>query len=116
MKRLALSSAMPAEDLAALLEAAREIVARNGAECAVETDFLVTDLFPASVTDGLQLLLIFRASDGTLEEYRALKERKSQLVSQSAYSGQAREGVARGMARLLSYPDEKTHSLLQQRD
>ena len=63
---------MPPSDLSALLEDAKEIIARNDAQYYYEDDFLVTDLFPPEVTDGMHLLLIF-GDDSTLTEYTALK-------------------------------------------
>jgi cyanophycinase len=111
VKTLGLSSAMPPSDLSALLEDAKEIIARNDAQYYYEDDFLVTDLFPPEVTDGMHLLLIF-GDDSTLTEYTALKAAKAALVERGEYEGEAREGIARGMATLLSYTEEKTQALL----
>ena len=41
---------------------AERIAANNGAEAFRENDFLVTDLFSASLTEGKHVLLICRAS------------------------------------------------------
>ena len=71
----------------------------------------MTDLFPPEVTDGMHLLLIF-GDDSTLTEYTALKAAKAALVERGEYEGEAREGIARGMATLLSYTEEKTQALL----
>jgi len=70
----------------------------------------VTDLFPADVTDGMQVLLIYRGP--TLQEYLDLKERKRLLVESGPYVGAARAEIAREMGRLLSYPEDKITSLL----
>jgi cyanophycinase len=110
-KTLGLSSAMTPSDLGALLEDAEEIIARNGAQYHYEDEFLVTDLFPSEVTDGLHLLLIFR-DDSTLAEYKSLKAAKAALVERGEYEGVPRENIARAMAALLSYTEEKTWALL----
>jgi len=110
VKKLALSAAMPPEEMDALINEARAIAERNGAEVYLEEEFLVTDLFPADVTDGMQVLLIYRGP--TLQEYLDLKERKRLLVESGSYVGAARAEIAREMGRLLSYPEDKITSLL----
>jgi hypothetical protein len=110
VKKLALSAAMPKAEMDALVEEARTIAERNGAEIYLEGDFLVTDLFPAEITEGLQVLLIYRGE--TKQEYMKLKERKRLLVEEGNYLGPARAEIAREMGRLLSYPEEKITSLL----
>ena len=110
VKKLALSAAIPADEMDALIDAARTIAESNGAEVYLEKEFLVTDLFPAEITDGMQVLLIYRSK--TLQEYIDLKERKRLLVESASYSGAARAGIARDMGRLLSYPEDKISSLL----
>ncbi len=110
VKKLALSAAMPPEEMDALINEARAIAERNGAEVYLEEEFLVTDLFPADITDGMQVLLIYRGL--TLQEYLDLKERKRLLVESGSYEGTARAEIAREMGRLLSYPEDKITSLL----
>ena len=113
VKKLALSAAMPAAQMDALIDEARAIAERNGAEVYLEKEFLVTDLFPADITDGMQVLLIYKGQ--TLDEYAALKERKRLLVESGSYEGPARAEIAREMGRLLSYPEDKIFSLLTRR-
>ena len=110
VKKLALSSAMSPSEMAGLIDEARKIVERNGAESFLETDFLVTDLFPPEVTDGKHILFIYTGS--TREEYEALKKRKQELVAQETYQGDARKEIARGMGRLLSYPEDRIERML----
>jgi hypothetical protein len=110
VKNLALSAAMPAGEIDALVDEAREIAARNGAEIYREADFLVTDLFAAEVTDGLEVLIIYKGQ--ALQKYMDLKERKRLLVESGSYDGKARTDIAREMGTLLSYPEEKITSLL----
>jgi hypothetical protein len=110
VKKLALSAPMDPEEMDALMEDAATIAADHGVELYRETDFLVTDLFPAELTAGKHVLLIYR--DATRGEYSLLKQLKSQLVESGAYDEQSRIEVARTFGALLSYPDEKIDALL----
>lgn len=103
VKELALSSPADPAEMDELAASAEEIAAEHGVSVYRETDFLVTDLFPASVTDGKQVLLIYKGQ--TLDKYFALKRQKQDLVAAGAYTGDAREGIAREFGRLLSYPE-----------
>ena len=94
VKKLALSSPMTPEEMDALMDEARKIADRNGVKLHRETDFLVTDLFPASVTEGKHVLLIYL--DPIKEEYMALKARKERLPANQAYEGKARLGNRQG--------------------
>lgn len=112
VKRLALSSAMNPEDMDALVDEAEKIIARNGALSYRETDFLVTDLFPEEVTAGKHVILIY--NDPVKDEYMALKARKQQLIDEGNYEGEPRKDIARGMGRLLSYPEERIERMLSE--
>jgi hypothetical protein len=93
---------------------AERIAAQHGVEIYRERDFLVTDLFSASLTEGKHVLLICHES--TLRQYMDLKEQKQQLVADGSYNAGARVEVARRMGELLSYSEEKIASLLAARD
>jgi hypothetical protein len=110
VKKLALSSAMTPQEMDALMDEAKKIAERNSVNLYRETDFLVTDLFPASVTEGKHVLLIYL--DPVKEEYMALKTEKEKLIANRKYDGEARLEIARGMGRLLSYTEEKIEALL----
>lgn len=112
VKRLALSSAMPPEDMDALIDEAEKIIARNDALSYRETDFLVTDLFPEEVTAGKHVILIY--NDPVKDDYMALKERKQKLIDEGRYQGEERKEIARGMGRLLSYPEERIERMLSE--
>jgi len=112
VKRLALSSAMSPEDMDALIDEAKKIIARNDALSYRETDFLVTDLFPVEVTEGKHVILIY--NDPVKDEYMALKERKRKLVDEGRYEGEERKEIAREMGRLLSYPEERIERMLSE--
>ena len=86
------------------------IVERNGAQCFLETDFMVTDLFPEEVTEGKHVLFIYL--DPVKDEYMALKAEKEALIAEGKYEGEDRKEIARKMGRLLSYPEERIESML----
>ena len=113
IKKMGLSAAMLPHEMDALVQHAERIALENQVELYREADFLVTDLFPSSVTQGKHVLIIFRGS--TKNEYLALKKQKAELVRSGKYSGAAREQVAREMGRLLSYPEAKIDELLKAR-
>lgn len=110
LKRMALSRALPAAEMDGLERHARPIAQEWNVEIYREPDFLVTDLFPVSATEGKHVLIIYRGS--TLNEYLALKARKSELVSAGEYLGESRRDIAWSLGKLLSYPDEKIRRLL----
>lgn len=110
VKRLALSSALPPDEMAALIDEAEKIIARNEALSYLEKDFLVTDLFPSEVTEGKHVILIYK--DPVRDDYLALKQRKQELIEAGGYHGEARTEIAREMGRLLSYPEERIERML----
>ena len=114
VKNLALSAPMPPGEMDALMEDARRIAAEHGVEVYRETDFLVTDLFPSELTDGMDVLVICGAP--TLQEYLDLKAAREHLVSSGEYAREARLEIARRFGALLSYSDEKIAALLEARD
>ncbi len=110
VKELALSAPMTPQEMDALREDAEGIAADHAVDLYLETDFLVTDLFSRDLTDGKQVLLIYRGE--TLDAYLALKAEKRRLEEEAQYLGEAREEIARRFGELLSYSDEKIASLL----
>lgn len=110
LKKMALSSALPADEMDRLEEQVRPIAEEWNVEVHREPDFVVTDLFPPEATEGKHVLIIYRGD--TLAEYEALKRRKAELVAAGAWEGEARRDVAWTMGKLLSYPDEKIRQLL----
>jgi hypothetical protein len=114
VKKLALSSPLDPVEMDAIIEEAERIAATNGTEVFRETDFLVTDLFSASLTDGKHVLLI--CHDSTRQEYMELKAMKHRLLESGQYDADARLDVARRMGELLSYSEAKIASLLAAED
>lgn len=111
VKRLAFSSTLLPADMTALLPDAARIAKEHHVSLFREPDLIVTDLFPADVARGKEVLLIYKGS--TLDEYLDLKRRKAALVKSSAYTGKAREQIARRLGRLLSYPEPAIDALLR---
>jgi len=112
IKRLALSAPLSPEEMDALIEDALHIAENNSVKIYREEDFLITDLFPAEITRGKHVLLIYK--DPVKQEYLKLKTNKRQLVQSGQYNGAARETIARSLGKLLSYPKEKIDALLNE--
>lgn len=110
VKRLALSEVLTPDDADGMIAEAERIAARNHAKIFREPDLIVTDLFPADIATGKQVLMIY--SGTTLDEYQLLKLDRARLVAGGAYEGAARQDIARRFGKLLSYPDWKIDALL----
>jgi hypothetical protein len=111
VKSLALSAPLDPAEMDAIVREAERIAANHDVEIYRETDFLVTDLFSASLTDGKHVLLICHESE--LQEYMDLKALKQRLVESGQYDADARAEIAHRMGELLSYTEEKLASLLR---
>ena len=112
VKTLALSEVMHPDEMDGVMEDAAVIAKRNRVEIWRETDFLVTDLYPANVAEDKHVLLIY--TGGTLDKYLALKADKETLIEAGNYEGEEREEIARRFGHLLSYPEAVIDDLLQQ--
>ena len=110
VKKLALSEVMSPEEMDGIMADAQVIADRNKVLMWRETDFLVTDLYPADVAAGKHVLLIYTGD--TLDQYLAIKADKAALQEAGEYSGEAREEIARRFGRLLSYPESVIDDLL----
>ncbi len=113
VKRLALSAPLSAAEMDLLIEDAERIATDHNVGIYRESDFLITDLFPADLTEGMDVLLI--CNDKTRQEYMELKAAKQSLVESGAYEGDARRQIAVQFGHLLSYSDEKIDALLSGR-
>jgi len=103
VKKLALSTAVSPQEMSTLEDELRRTIAEQGVQAYLETDLIVTDLFPEDIAGGKHLMLIYTGD--TLDEYLALKEKKRLLAESGDYSGQARKDIARVFGRMLSYPE-----------
>ncbi len=112
IKKLALSAPLEPEEMNELIDEARNVAKRNNVEIFREKEFLVTDLFPQSVTNGKHVLLIYTGN--TKEKYLALKNKKAELIESGQYKGIARKEIARKFGRMLSYPESKINELINE--
>ena len=110
VKTLAMSEVLPPAEMDALLPEAEKVAARNQVKLYRESSLLVTDLFPADVAKGKDVLLIYQG--GTLDAYLALEAEAAALDRSGQYVGKAREAMARRFGRLLSYPNWRINELL----
>ena len=111
VKQLALSEVMSPEEMDDIMDDAMVIAERNQVQMWRETDFLVTDLYPADVAEGKHVLLIYTGD--TLDRYLAIKADQAGLVAAGEYEGDDREEIARRFGRLLSYPEAVIDELLE---
>jgi len=111
VKKLALSAPMTPEEMGALIGEAERIAGEHNVDTYLEADFLVTDLFSADLTEGKQVLFIWRGT--TPQEYMEIKADKSRLEDSGQYHGEARGEIARRFGALLSYSDEKIEALIR---
>lgn len=110
VKRLALSSPLDPAEMDLMIDEATRIAESHNVEIFRETDFLVTDLFSAELTEGKDVLLI--CDETTFQEYEALKAEKQRLENLGEYHGEARSRIARRFGELLSYPEAQIEVLL----
>jgi hypothetical protein len=103
VKKLALSSALLPAEMDEMAEDIKRIAEGFGVQTYRESDLIVTDLFPADVATGKDVMLLYKGS--TLDEYLALKIKKDKLLKSGKYEGKARKGIAIDFGKLLSYPD-----------
>ena len=103
VKGIALSATLPPDEMDEFVGYAEEAAASYNVPVFRESDFLVTDLFSAELTDGRDVLLI--CHDSTHQQYLALKAEKQRLLDAGEYEGEARTEIAREFGRLLSYTE-----------
>ncbi len=103
VKKLALGAAVSAAEMDLVEEDALRIAAKHNVKVYRETDFLVTDLFSPSITEGKHVL--FFCHESTWQEYQGLKAEKKKLQDAGEYDGEVRVELARRFGRLLSYPE-----------
>jgi len=111
VKSLALSSPLAPSLHAEIADKAERIAHSYGVKGHLEKELLVTDLFPASVTEGKWVILFYK-EDATLSAYQSLKARKNLLMSEKMLDDNASYQLAWDFAKLLSYPDAKVIEML----
>ena len=110
VKTLALSEVMTPQEMDAMMHDAQIVARRNGVEMYRESDLLVTDLYPADIAAGKDVLLLYTGT--TLDTYLAIKADKAALLARDEYHATAREEIARRFGKLLSYPDSVIDELI----
>lgn len=112
VKTLGLGTPVSTQEMNVILPTVKAIIERNGVQYYRETDFLVTDLYPASVTDGQEVIFIYKGD--TLQQYLALKREKKHLIETGVYDMEARQEIASRFGKLLSYPDHTVQKLMSE--
>lgn len=110
VKKLALSEVMKPAELDAMMADARIVAERNEVLLYREPDLIITDLYPADVAVGKDVLLIYTGD--TLQEYLKLKKDRETLIANGEYGGAARRQIAVRFGRMLSYPQAVIDELI----
>ncbi len=110
VKPLALSTPMETVLMDAIFPEFEKIASQYGVQVYREEEFIETDLFPVGIASGKEVCILFK--DNGLSRYQQLKTDIADLVAQQAYTGKAREAIARRFGRLLGYPPEGINRLL----
>ncbi|MBT6036421.1 MAG: hypothetical protein HOJ34_01060 [Kordiimonadaceae bacterium] len=106
LKQISLSGPMDQNDAKIYEEMFEAVIKRRGLKQYLETDFLVTDLFPEDYTRSKAVFIVYKR-DQVIEDYLALKKYKQDLVSTGKYDRVARREVASRFGEFLSYTDEQ---------
>lgn len=109
-KPLALSSPMSPAQMDQFYDLAVAEARKYSVEAVRETEFLTTDLFAESFTDGQEVILLFQGT--TYDSYLEIKADKARLVQANQYEGAARRDIARRFGRLLGYQPSYVNELL----
>ncbi len=109
-KPLALSSPMSSDDMDQFYDLAVAEASQYNVKAIRESEFLTTDLFPSSVTEGKEVILLFQGT--TYESYLEIKADKERLEEANEYQGTAKRDIARRFGRLLGYQPSYVNELL----
>jgi len=111
VKPLALSPPIDDELLETIRKGSDEIAANWKVASCVESELLETDLFPASMTDGITVIL-YAASEDVLASYHDLKRERAKMVAIGEYEGANRRLIAMRFGQLLGYSEEMLQARL----
>jgi catechol 2,3-dioxygenase-like lactoylglutathione lyase family enzyme len=112
VKQLALSPTLTPEEMDAFMVDAEKTASKHDVSLYREPDLIVTNLFPADIAKGLEVLLLFQGT--TIDEYHALKAEKLKMENSGTYTEQAQIDISRRFGRLLSYSPRKINALISQ--
>lgn len=104
VKLLALSHPSSKEEIEEVLPFAKEICKKYGTSYEVESDLLITDLFPYSANKDKTVILFYK-HDHVIEKYHELKKRKQKALKNNTYDN-IRKEIAQEFGRLLSYSEQ----------
>lgn len=110
VKPLALSHPYTPAERAQMWAPTVAIAAEYGVRCWLETDFLVTPLFPAAVTAGREVIFL-AAAEVVWVQYQGLKTRQQENGG-TGRSPHVDLELAREFGRLLGYAPAKIEALL----
>ncbi|UYP44915.1 hypothetical protein NEF87_001200 [Candidatus Lokiarchaeum ossiferum] len=110
VKQLALSAPLPPDEMDNFIEDAKKIAAKHNVLVYRESDLIVTDLFPADIAKGLDVLLLFQGT--TKDNYLMLKEDQKLLKDTAQYNEKNRRMISKRFGRMLSYSPQKINGLL----
>ena len=106
VKRLAFGAPAPSVEACGIyLDFVKMACQKYGTSYYLESDSLVSDLFPKEKNAGCAHY-IFYHSDRALQEYLEIRAQKAALIAAHAYRGDARRAFTYRFGRLLSYTDE----------
>lgn len=101
-KPLAMSHPLTESQAQSLLAFCKEITKQYGTAYYLEKQFLVSDLFEASITQGKCIFLFYRENQD-LKQYQQLKEERAQALKKGCYTTEKRFDIAYQFGVLLGY-------------
>ena len=104
VKQLALSSPMTPEEMDRFIEEAKKTAANHQVSVYRESDLIITELFPADIAKGKDVLLLYQGT--TLDEYLTLKADQKKMGEEGS------RAISRRFGRMLSYSPRKINQLL----
>lgn len=114
VKQLALSHPFASEaELQGYVPYAKKLCDQYQIECFIETDLLLTDLFPVSMNQG-KCNLVFCKEERIREQYETLKRKKQHLIATNQYHGEKRKEIAFAFGALLSYDKESCEKKIKE--
>ena len=112
VKELALSHPSSAKEVYELLPFVIGITQKYGTFYEVESDLLITDLFPISANKGKTVILFWKEADA-IEKYKELKKWKAYSLKHGTYA-ETRIDIAREFGKLLSYSETAIQRLINE--
>lgn len=109
-KPLAFSESLSTNQMDHFFPEAEAIAEEYSVSVFRESDLLQTDLFPAEMTLGKEVLILYQGLD--LNAYNKLKADKKRWETDGVYTAQRQAEVARRLGRLLGYSPQGINRLL----